>query len=178
MPVKRRRPSRPRLDLTRKYAVPRPLRCSYPFDLHRVALAQESRSDASSSREDAADKAAFQAVCGSCHPLTMVDGLRTESEWLQEIEQMVKIGAKGTDEQFERVIRVLLRTLTKVNVNTATAQEIAPVLDLTDATAEALVKHRTEHGSFKTLEDLKKSSRSGCGKAECAQATNRLLKPR
>ena len=120
------------------------------------ALAQESRSDASSSREDAADKAAFQAVCGSCHPLTMVDGLRTESEWLQEIEQMVKIGAKGTDEQFERVIRVLLRTLTKVNVNTATAQEIAPVLDVTDATAEALVKYRTEHGSFKTLEDLKK----------------------
>jgi competence protein ComEA len=120
------------------------------------ALAQKSRSDASASREDAADKAAFQAVCGSCHPLTMVDGLRTESEWLQEIEQMVKIGAKGTDEQFERVVRVLLRTLTKVNVNTATAPEIAPVLDVTDTTAEALVKHRTEHGSFKTLEDLKK----------------------
>ena len=120
------------------------------------ALAQDSRSDSSASREDAADKAAFHAVCGSCHPLTMVDGLRTESEWLQEIEQMVKIGAKGTDEQFERVVRVLLRTLTKVNVNTATAPEIAPVLDVTDATAEALVKYRTEHGSFKTLEDLKK----------------------
>ena len=86
----------------------------------------------------------------------MVDGLRTESEWLQEIEQMVKIGAKGTDEQFERVVRVLLRTLTKVNVNTATAPEIAPVLDITDATAEGLVKYRTEHGSFKTLKDLKK----------------------
>jgi len=120
------------------------------------ALAQDSRSDASASREEAADKAAFQAVCGSCHPLTMVDGLRTESEWLQEIEQMVKIGAKGTDEQFERVVRVLLRTLTKVNVNTATAPEIAPVLDVTDATAEAVVKYRTEHGSFKALEDLKK----------------------
>jgi competence protein ComEA len=120
------------------------------------ALAQESRPDASTSREDAADKAAFQAVCGSCHPLTMVDGLRTESEWLQEIEQMVKIGAKGTDEQFERVVRVLLRTLTKVNVNTATAPEIAPVLDVTDATAEALVRYRTEHGSFKALDDLKK----------------------
>ena len=68
------------------------------------ALGQESRSEASASREDAADNAAFQAVCGSCHPLTMVDGLRTESEWMEEIEQMVKIGAKGTDEQFERVI--------------------------------------------------------------------------
>ena len=120
------------------------------------ALAQEPRSGASASREEAADKAAFQAVCGSCHPLTMVDGLRTESEWLQEIEQMVKIGAKGTDEQFERVVRVLLRTLTKVNINSATAPEIAPVLDITDVTAEALVKYRTEHGSFRTLEDLKK----------------------
>jgi competence protein ComEA len=110
----------------------------------------------SARREDAADNAAFKAVCSSCHPLTMVAGLRTEPEWLDEIEQMVKIGAKGTDEQFERVIRVLLRTLTKVNVNTATAAEIAPVLDIPDSTAEALVKFRSEHGSFKTIEDLKK----------------------
>ena len=120
------------------------------------ALGQQSRSEASASREDAADKAAFQAVCGSCHPLTMVDGLRTESEWMEEIEQMVKIGAKGTDEQFERVIRVLLRTRTKVNINTATAVEIAPVLNVTDAAAEALVRFRSQHGSFKTLEDLKR----------------------
>ena len=91
---------------------------------------------------------------------------------------MVKIGAKGTDEQFERVIRVLLRTLTKVNVNTAPAQEIAPVLDMTDATAEALVKYRTEHGSFKTLEDLKKIPGVDAAKLNARKERDRLLKPR
>jgi competence protein ComEA len=121
-----------------------------------AVFALSAASAAAASREDAADQAALKAVCGSCHSLTMVAGLRTESEWLDEIEQMVKIGAKGTDEQFERVIRVLLRTLTKVNVNTATAAEIAPVLDITDATAEAVVKFRSDKGNFKTLEDLKK----------------------
>jgi competence protein ComEA len=69
---------------------------------------------------------------------------------------MISIGAKGTDEQFERVMRVLERTLTKVNVNTATAEEIAPVIDVSNATAQAVVKYRTEHGKFKTVDDLKK----------------------
>lgn len=100
--------------------------------------------------------ATFQAICGSCHATTLVDGLRTEAEWRDEINQMIKIGARGTDEQFQRVMRVLARTLTKVNVNTASPQEIAPVLDLSNGAAEAVVKRRTENGSFKTIEDLKK----------------------
>ena len=62
---------------------------------------------ADDAREEAADKAAFQAVCGSCHALSMVEGLRTESEWYEEVEQMIKIGAKGTDEQFDRVMSIL-----------------------------------------------------------------------
>ena len=69
---------------------------------------------------------------------------------------MVKAGAKGTDEQFDRLMRYLLRNWTKVDVNTATAAEIAPVLDVSDATAQAIVKRRTENGSFKTIEELKK----------------------
>jgi competence protein ComEA len=111
---------------------------------------------ADDAREEAADKAAFQAVCGSCHALSMVEGLRTESEWYEEVEQMIKIGAKGTDEQFDRVMSILLRTLTKVNVNTATASQIAPVLDVSDATAQAIVKRRTQDGKFRSIEDLKK----------------------
>jgi competence protein ComEA len=67
---------------------------------------------------------------------------------------MVKIGAKGTDEQFDRVMRVLLRTLTKVNVNLANAAEIAPVLDITERTAEALIRYRTENGKFRTLDEV------------------------
>jgi competence protein ComEA len=69
---------------------------------------------------------------------------------------MVKLGAKGTDDQFDRVIGVLLRTYTKVNINTATASEIAPVLDVSDATAQTIVKRREENGNFTKLDDLKK----------------------
>jgi len=107
------------------------------------------------SREDAVDKAAFQAVCGSCHKTSMIDGLRTESEWMEVVEQMVKLGAKGTDDQFDRVIRVLLGTYTKVNVNSATAAEIAPVLDVDEATAQNIVKWREDKGRFATVEQLK-----------------------
>jgi competence ComEA-like helix-hairpin-helix protein len=37
-------------------------------------------------------------------------------------------------------------------VNTATAEQLPLVLDISEATAQALVKYRSEHGSFKTLE--------------------------
>jgi competence protein ComEA len=69
---------------------------------------------------------------------------------------MVRLGARGTSEQFDRVLRYLIRTQTKVNVNTATAAQIAPVLDITLAAAEALVKHRSGKGPFRTMEDLKR----------------------
>jgi competence protein ComEA len=127
---------------------------------------------ADDAREVAADKAAFQAVCGSCHALSMVEGLRTESEWYEEVEQMIKIGAKGTDEQFDRVMNVLLRTLTKVEVNTATASQIAPVLDVSDATAQAIVKRRSEVGKFKSIEDLKKVA--GVDPAKLEARRNRI----
>ena len=101
------------------------------------------------------DKAAFEKVCGACHTSGMVSDIRSEPEWVDTVAEMVKIGAKGTDEELERVMRYLRQTLTKVNVNTATAAEMAPVLDITVSAAQALVKRRTEKGNFKTLEELK-----------------------
>jgi competence protein ComEA len=118
------------------------------------AFGQKPDSDAD--REDKADKAAFQNVCGGCHPSSMVNSLKSEPDWLETVQVMAKLGAKGTDEQFERLFRFLLRNWTKVNVNKATAEEIAPVLDISDATAEAIVARRTAAGAFKTLEELKK----------------------
>lgn len=108
------------------------------------------------SGEDAADKKALEAVCGACHSVTLVAGLRSEPEWTETVEQMVKLGARGSAEQFDRLMRFLLRTLTKVNVNTATAPQIVPVLDISDATAESIVKRRTEIGRFQAIDELKK----------------------
>jgi len=107
-------------------------------------------------RSEAADKAVFDAVCGACHTVGMVSDIRSAGEWEETVEHMVSIGAKGSDEQMEAVMRVLLRTLTKVNVNTATAAQLPLVLDISEATAQALVKYRGAHGAFKTFDDLKK----------------------
>ena len=43
----------------------------------------------------------------------MAAGLLLEPEWGETIEVMRALGAKGTDEQFERVLRHLLGTQTQ-----------------------------------------------------------------
>ena len=118
-----------------------------------TCAAQTSRAPA---RTEAADKADFEAVCGACHTSSMVSDIRTEPEWKDTVELMVSLGADGTGEQMEAVMRVLLRTLTKVNVNTAPAVQLPLILDISEATAQAVVKYRAEHGKFKSLADLKR----------------------
>jgi competence ComEA-like helix-hairpin-helix protein len=44
---------------------------------------------------------------------------------------------------------------TKVNVNTATAKELAKVDGLSKSKAAAIVSFRKKHGDFKSLDDLK-----------------------
>jgi competence protein ComEA len=107
-------------------------------------------------RSGAADKADYEAVCGACHTTGMVSDIRTGPEWKETVEHMVSIGAGGTGEQMEAVMRVLLRTVTKVNVNTAAAEELPLVLDISQTIAQAVVKYRAGHGDFKKLDDLKK----------------------
>ncbi|MCC6859516.1 MAG: helix-hairpin-helix domain-containing protein [Bryobacterales bacterium] len=103
------------------------------------------------------DKAVYEAVCGSCHPTSLAGGLRSEREWKETIAAMVRLGAAATEEEFARVLRYLVRTQTKVNVNSATAKEIASVLDISETSAKALVARRTEKRGFRTLEDLKEA---------------------
>jgi competence protein ComEA len=109
-----------------------------------------------SSTPEAVDRATFRAICGTCHSTALVDGLRTEEEWREEIDQMIKVGARGTPEQFERILRYLARTQTIVNVNTADARQMALVLEVSESVAEAVVKRRNSSGKFKNLEELKR----------------------
>lgn len=108
------------------------------------------------SAEDATDRETFGRVCGACHAATMVSDLKTEPEWVETVDQMIEVGAKGTREDFERVLRYLARNFTRVNVNTASAAQIAPVLDVIDAVAQAVVDYRSRHGKYERLDDLKK----------------------
>jgi competence protein ComEA len=104
----------------------------------------------------AADKEAFQRVCGECHDTTMADSYRSMPDWRQTVDNMVENGAKGTPEDMERVMRYLARNWTRIDLNAATAEQIAAVLGVNADLASAVVKYRTEHGHFTAIGELKK----------------------
>jgi competence protein ComEA len=120
------------------------------------AAAQAAPAAAAQTHDENADKALLEAVCGTCHESATVAGpLRMPAEWDEVIEKMQSYGSTAALEQFAQIRAYLLRTYSKANVNNAAAKDLAPVLDITAAVADALVSYRQQNGSFKTLEDLK-----------------------
>src|SRR6185436_2039058 len=94
-------------------------------------------------------KANFERLCSTCHESERgTSSRRTREQWLQTVNQMVARGAEGTDEELLGVVEYLAREHGRVNVNLATATDIALVLGLTPAEGEAIVQYRREHGTF------------------------------
>jgi DNA uptake protein ComE-like DNA-binding protein len=87
--------------------------------------------------------AAFTKVCVRCHASDkVVEGRRYPAQWEQVLEQMVARGATGTDEELDIVFDYLVTQYGRVEINKAPADEIAQVLHLEPAAAEAIVKQR------------------------------------
>jgi competence ComEA-like helix-hairpin-helix protein len=103
-----------------------------------------------------ADKETFQRVCGECHTTSMIDSYRSMPDWRQTVDNMLDIGARATPEEMERVMRYLARSWTRIDLNAATAEQIAAVLGIQENLAKAVVKYRTEHGHFTAIGELKK----------------------
>jgi outer membrane protein assembly factor BamB len=94
-------------------------------------------------------KANFERLCGTCHePERGMSSRRTREMWLQTVNQMVARGAQGTDDELMAVVEYLTREHGRVNVNLASAADIALVLGLTPAEAAAIVEHRRQRGTF------------------------------
>ncbi len=100
----------------------------------------------------------YEYVCGACHGADIVVGSQgTRARWEETVGAMRDRGAYGSEGDFETVINYLSRYFgLPVNVNTATAQVIETEFGLTTAEAEAIVKHRTDMGEYKTMDDLAK----------------------
>ena len=97
------------------------------------------------------------AVCGACHDVdTAVGERRTKAGWQATVDAMVNRGARATDDEIKTVIEYLARYFGVVNVNRATAQEIADVLEVPATNAEAIVQYRAQNGDFTDLDGLKK----------------------
>ncbi len=122
----------------------------------------------------AAELTAHVEICSMCHDANLVAGfLRTPAEWDEVVARMQSYGTIALPAQFSLVRNYLLRSFGRVNINTAPAADLAPVMDVQPESAEAVVAYRKEHGDFKSPDDLK--SVPGIDPAKIDQRKNRLV---
>src|SRR5262245_19986585 len=108
-------------------------------------------------------KQEVQRVCSVCHRAEAVIGLaHTRAEWEQLLDEMGRMGADATEEQWKAILDYLAKNFPKVSpaatvtVNKATAKDLETALELTAKDAQAIVDYREKNGIFKTFEDLQK----------------------
>jgi len=116
---------------------------------------------------------AVQVVCGRCHTIAVFQNKpRSWERWNDVFADMTQRGAKGTDEQLERVTKYFLENLTLININTSPPEELAWVLGVDDAVAQAIVTRRQER-PYASIEELRAVSGVDSGILE--QRKSRIL---
>jgi competence protein ComEA len=102
-------------------------------------------------------QALMQRACTKCHSLNATTRQRNSKDrWQDIIDNMISRGAELTDPEADKLIDYLATHLgPRVNVNKASAADIAKVLGVTQEIGAAVVEYRTKHGAFKSIEDLK-----------------------
>ena len=106
---------------------------------------------------DGEGKEVFAKKCSQCHSLEdATSSRRKRGQWDGIIMEMTELGAQFTDEEKSTILGYLSKNFGKINVNFANADQIASFLGLSADNAKAIVTYRTEHGNFKSLDDLKK----------------------
>lgn len=107
-------------------------------------------------------RAATIRVCGRCHSPERAASLhQSHYAWEETITKMVKLGAQGSDDEFEAILDYLSKNFAReapgpININKATAVDLEAGLLLRRSQATELVQYRTQNGDFKSLDDLKK----------------------
>lgn len=113
-------------------------------------------------------RAIVQRRCSHCHALKVVTSKRaTKDQWSALIDQMVSRGADLDDDEIDVVVDYLAKNFAAakisaagntaeamVNVNQATAAELAAVLNLSSEQSQAIVAYRDKNGKFKNWRDL------------------------
>lgn len=129
------------------------MRLSAILLLSATLMFPEARaSDSASPPADLAREAkSLQVVCGKCHNLQIVtDTPRSLDDWRDTMQKMVDRGASGTDAEYDDILDYLYRTATVIDVNAANADELATVLNASDATVKLIIARR----SIKKFADL------------------------
>src|SRR3954454_24148015 len=108
---------------------------------------------------DGKAKTLIQNTCSECHGLdTVVNASHTPEKWRETVNRMVKKGATLSPEEIETVVDYLTVYLAqeKININTATSQDLQSGLQFTAAEADAVVAWRKANGNIKDIEALRK----------------------
>ena len=100
-------------------------------------------------------------VCSKCHsPDNVIANGQDRAGWEATITKMAGFGAVASDDEFTEILDYLVKnfpaTSGSINVNKATAAQLAGGVGLTDTEAAAVVDYRKKNGDFKTIDDLKK----------------------
>lgn len=99
----------------------------------------------------------FKTTCTRCHtPDRILSARKTRTQWDETLDKMTKLGATASDEDWTTVLNYLMRHCGKVNVNRAPAKDIALVLGITAADADAIVTFRKANGDFVDYDGLAK----------------------
>ncbi len=110
---------------------------------------------------DGKGKELILRACTGCHKAEEIAVYRfTKDEYQTIVYRMGDRGAQATRAELDVIAAYLFENFpkvedaTKINVNKATAQEIAVGLALTNEEAQAVVKYRERHGDFHAWGDL------------------------
>ncbi len=105
----------------------------------------------------ASGKQVVVRMCTGCHDVeTVIGSRRTKLGWRQNVDDMISRGAEGSEEDVDAVVAYLTTYFGKVNVNTATAEDLEKVLELSEKEAQEIVSYREKNRTIKDFEELKK----------------------
>ena len=139
-----------------------------PTLLARAAPPQTTAStDAARARFPAGPgRDALFKVCNDCHgPESVLGHLQTKDEWRKTLDEMAANGAQGSDEEWASILAYLNQHYSLIVVNTASAADLASMLDVSDSVAQAIVTQRAVN-PLKTIDDLKRIPGTDAAKIE------------
>ena len=141
-----------------------------------ISLMPALADDAAAALPDGPGKETTVKVCGSCHGMGVTVSRRTADGWNAIVLQMIKRGAKGSDDQFGEIVDYLAahfpksETASRVAVNTAPAKDLETGLEISNK-ARPRLWYREEKGPFKTFQDLLKVPGIDAAKLEARKSS-------
>jgi competence protein ComEA len=109
-----------------------------------------------------AGKDATVKYCSDCHSIEQAVSLRQNGEeWKATVDKMVGMGAKIPDDNVQAILGYLTKNFgpdapLPIRVNKASAVELESLLLIKRSESRAIIQYRTDHGDFKSIDDLRK----------------------